>query len=93
MTHLDGMDYLRNLEKNQSMKRDPSSFENASACTRKFLTNIKLKGINKSIHKRHKGGGKNMACGMKHPKAKKTTKKATKKKKESAKSVELGLWI
>jgi hypothetical protein len=43
------------------------------------LTNIKLKGINKSIYKK-RGGGKTMACGMKHPKAKKTTKKATKKK-------------
>jgi hypothetical protein len=28
-----------------------------------------------------KGGEKIMACGMKHPKAKKTTKKATSKKK------------
>jgi hypothetical protein len=45
------------------------------------LTNIKLKGINKSISKKDKGGEKIMTCGMKHPKAKKTTKKATKKKK------------
>jgi hypothetical protein len=45
------------------------------------LTNIKLKGINKSIYKKDEGGEKIMACGMKHPKAKKTTKKATKKKK------------
>jgi hypothetical protein len=29
---------------------------------------------------KRKGGGEKMACGMKHPKAKKTTKKATKKK-------------
>jgi hypothetical protein len=28
-----------------------------------------------------KGGGKIMTCGTKHPKAKKATKKATKKKK------------
>jgi hypothetical protein len=46
---------------------------------RKFLTNIKLKGINKSIEK-NEGDEKIMSCGMKHPKAKKTTKKATKKK-------------
>jgi hypothetical protein len=45
------------------------------------LTNIKLKGINKSIYKKDEGGEKIVACGMKHPKAKKATKKATKKKK------------
>ena len=48
--------------------------------SRKSLTNIKLKGINKSIHK-GKGGERRMACGMKHPKAKKATKKTSKKKK------------
>jgi len=42
-----------------------------------FLTNIKLKGINELKHEEVKG----MACGMKHPKTKKTTKKATSKKK------------
>jgi hypothetical protein len=48
------------------------------------LTNIKLKGINKSIYKYMKsnGGEKIMSCGMKHPKPKKTTKKAASKKKK-----------
>jgi hypothetical protein len=51
---------------------------------RKLLTNIKLKGINKSIYKymKSKGGEKIMSCGMKHPKPKKTTKKAASKKKK-----------
>jgi hypothetical protein len=45
------------------------------------LTNIKLKGINELKHEKVKEV-KGMACGMKHPKAKKTTKKATSKKKK-----------
>jgi hypothetical protein len=49
---------------------------------RKLLTNINLKEINKSISSRAKGGEKNMSCGMKHPKAKKSTKKAKPKKKK-----------
>jgi hypothetical protein len=51
---------------------------------KKFLTNIKLKGINKLIHiyMNKEGGWKIMSCGMKHPKPKKTTKKATSKKKK-----------
>jgi len=49
--------------------------------SKKLLTNIKLKGINKSIYKKDDGGEKVMACGMKHPKAKKATKKTSKKKK------------
>jgi hypothetical protein len=51
---------------------------------KKFLTNTKLKGINKLIHIyiNKEGGRKIMSCGMKHPKPKKTIKKATPKKKK-----------
>jgi len=49
---------------------------------RKLLTNINLKWINKSIRLKGKGGDENMSCGMKHPKAKKATKKAKSKKKK-----------
>jgi hypothetical protein len=45
------------------------------------LTNIKLKGINELKHEKVKEV-KGMSCGMKHPKTKKTTKKATSKKKK-----------
>jgi len=72
---------LRTEKRLDLLRRDLSSFAIAFTSTRKFLTNIKLKGINKSIRKRDRGGEKVMACGMKHPKAKKATKKATKKKK------------
>jgi hypothetical protein len=49
---------------------------------RKTLTNIILKLINKSIQLKGRGGDENMSCGMKHPKAKKATKKAKPKKKK-----------
>jgi len=45
------------------------------------LTNVKLKGINELKHEKVKEV-KSMPCGMKHPKTKKTTKKAASKKKK-----------
>jgi len=45
------------------------------------LTNIKLKEINELKHEKLKEV-KGMSCGMKHPKTKKTTKKAPSKKKK-----------
>jgi hypothetical protein len=48
----------------------------------KLLTNANLREINRVIFQGVKGGDKNMSCGMKHPKAKKATKKAKPKKKK-----------
>ncbi|NWF92516.1 MAG: hypothetical protein HXY46_06335 [Syntrophaceae bacterium] len=68
-------------QKSQRFLKNLFSLIAFSGSLRKILTNIKLKAINKSIWIRRIGGERDMACGMKHPKAKKATKKATSKKK------------